>query len=205
MTDINAAPTEPRRPPLRLNTGGDAPLLDAAGGELRAVMAGLVGEDERQRLLDALDDLDRQLATAIDLCESAGFSPERTARFLLVEHHVPVETLMPAMIRDELDHYPAAPNVPANDQRYAAAYIRDIIDDVTKPSTPAPEQRRVESNGATDRLTTADRELLAHMDLTRRDYLTQAVRLLHDAGLNATEAGAVLHQLDVPASASTRR
>ena len=63
----------------------DTPLLDAAGGEVRNVMAGLMDEQDRRRLLDALDDLDRQLNTALELFYDAGFTPTRTARFLLNE------------------------------------------------------------------------------------------------------------------------
>jgi len=184
----------------------DTPLLDAAGGEVRNVMAGLVDEADRARLLQALDDLDRQLNTALELFYDAGFTPSRTARFLLNETHLAPDTVAAAMIVDELDHHPLAPDVPLDDRAQITDTTRAVVDAITldaghetRTDTPTPIEGRVHGlgAGAPDSLSDGDRYLLTHMDLTRADCLTEACRALHDAGLNIEQAHDVLTDLDV--------
>ena len=90
-------------------------------------MAGLIDEQDRRRLLDALDDLDRQLNTALELFYDAGFTPTRTARFLLNETRLAPDTVAAAMIADELDHHPLAPDVPADDRAQITADTQAAI------------------------------------------------------------------------------
>jgi hypothetical protein len=171
----------------------DTPLLDAAGGEVRNVMAGLMDEQERCRLLDALDDLDRQLNTALELFYDAGFTPTRTARFLLNETRLTPDTVAAAMIADELDHHPLAPDVPADDRAQITADTQAAIAAVT--NTASHETRH--PSGPLDSLSDGDRYLLTHMDLARADCLTEACRAMHDAGLDIEQANDVLIELDV--------
>src|SRR3954453_18386233 len=100
FTTLETSPSPATKPPrnvavrekvsnvVNLHASIDTPLLDSAQGEVRKVMAGLVDEHDRQRLLGALNDLDRQLSTALELFADAGFTPTRTARFLLNEAHL---------------------------------------------------------------------------------------------------------------------
>ena len=145
-------------------------------------MSGLVGEGHRQQLLDALDDLDRQLTTAIELCGDAGFTAERTARFLLA-HQVPIETLLPAMIRDDLEHHPNAPNVPPDEQRHAVARLGDILETYTATATTAETQRPtpIQPAGPVSRFSPDDFEPFQRFGLAQRQHrLAQA--LGHDDG-----------------------
>ena len=182
----------------------DTPLLDAAGGEVRNVMAGLMDESDRRRLLDALDDLDRQLNTALELFYDAGFTPTRTARFLLNETRLDPDTVTAAMIADELEHHPLAPDVPADDRAQITADTQAAIAAVTRTAShEAPrdaipnDEPRPHRSGPLDSLSDGDRYLLTHMDLTRADCLTEACRALHDAGLDIEHAHEVLTELDV--------
>ena len=181
----------------------DTPLLDAAGGEVRTVMAGLMDEQERRRLLDALDDLDRQLNTALELFYDAGFTPTRTARFLLNETRLAPDTVAAAMIADELDHHPLAPDVPADDRAQITADTQAAIAAVTTTASRETlhvvptDQPRPRRSRPLDSLSDGDRYLLTRMDLTRADCLTEACRALHDAGLDIKHAHAVLTDLDV--------
>lgn len=198
-TAVSAAPDNV----VDLHRPIDTPLLDAAGGEVRNVMAGLMDEQDRRRLLDALDDLDRQLNTALELFYDAGFTPTRTARFLLNETRLGPDTVTAAMIADELDHHPLAPNVPDEDLAQITADTRATIAAVTRGTGPemsvdnVPVEPRAHHLGALDSLSDGDRYLLTHMDLTRADCLTEACRALHDAGLDIEQANDVLVELDV--------
>jgi hypothetical protein len=180
----------------------DTPLLDAARGEIRHVMAGLMDEQERRRLLDALGDLDEQLNTAIELFHDAGFTSTRTARFLLNETHLAPDTVAAAMIADELDHHPFAAEVPPDERAEIAAEAQAAIAAVTSTANhesrrATPTEPRPRHSGPLNSLSDADRYLLTHMDLTRSDCLTEACRALHDAGWNIEYAHEVLTDLHV--------
>jgi hypothetical protein len=153
-------------------------------------MAGLVNEHDRQRLLTALSNLDHQLAIALELFADAGFSDARTARFILNEKRVNPEILVAAMVDDEIDHHPLQPDLSPDDQKRIGGDVDAAVHrlNVIANSSTTPVRRY---------LGDADRDLLARMDLTQPAQLTQATRLLADAGLDIDASRDVLADLGV--------
>lgn len=172
----------------------EAPLAEQPASDVHRALAALMTEDERRQLLDALGDLDNKLATALELFADAGLEAPRTAR-VLTDRGVDAARLVPAMIRDEIDHHPDRPHVPVEEIERISADIRATVRPLHPVLTEAPAPPAVERTAASALLGDGDRMLVDR--LVHGGHLSEVARVLADAGLDIDQAQGVLREFAV--------